>query len=166
MDPDTFDDETPRLRDCWESEPSARNRAVSLSTGIGAPSWGTRSPGSGPSGTNCCCSANILKSCATLLGLSLARLCRCRTKTAATTSIATATISTIAPMISFLFLNDAFFPGGPSGYIVRGGTLRKNPSQERKKGRPACANFRANGANTAPCAGLINTRQLQLGPQI
>ena len=44
MDCNTFDDETPRSRNCCELEPSARNRAISLSvkpTGTDVPGCGS-----------------------------------------------------------------------------------------------------------------------------
>lgn len=71
------------------------------------------------------------------------------------------------PIIEPAFLFRKLFAGVPSTVIVLLVTLREGPSQERKKnGRTACTNFRANGANTAPCAGLTNIMAISVESQM
>lgn len=75
------------------------------------------------------------------------------TKMAATPPIV---LPTIVPMFQFRFLEDGFVFGVfvPSRVIVYIGMLRGVIVRDRKMEGPLCTNFRANGANTAPCAGL------------
>ena len=65
----------------------------------------------------------------------------------------------MAPTIAAVFdFVDFFFVAVPLGFTLSTGTLRESPSQPWKMEELLCTNFKANGANIAPCAGLITIK--------
>jgi hypothetical protein len=73
----------------------------------------------------------------------------------------------IAAVVRFLRDGGRPLVVAPLTFIVCTGTLQEGSSQERKTDKGfACTNSEANGANTAPCAGLISIIATSIGVQI
>ena len=96
------------------------------------------------------------------LGLSHLRR-RCKKITTPITAKIAATPHMIPPTIAPMscFLPDGRLPvrSTPLAFIVSTGALRKVllvRNEKKKLEGLLCTNFRANGANTAPCAGLMS----------